>query len=72
VIRSGSQTVTFQHALLICGRIAGTWRTVRDASGIRLDVFPLRRLSRSERTGVAKAAARYARFLDAPVSVSIA
>jgi len=72
-IRSSSRgTVTFQHALVIAGQIAGTWRPVRNAAGVVVDVAPLRRLTGPERHAVAQTATRYGRFLDVPVSLSIA
>lgn len=64
--------VTFQHALVISGQVAGTWKTVRAANEITVEVVPLRRLTRPERTGVAEAVARYGRFLGSPVRLSIA
>ena len=39
--------VTFQHAVVIAGQIAGTWKTVRHAGDIVVDVVPLRRLTRT-------------------------
>jgi winged helix DNA-binding protein len=71
-IRSGSRgTVTFQHALVIAGQVAGTWKPGRKASGVVVDVIPLRPLTRPERRGLDETAARYGRFLDVPVSLSI-
>ena len=72
-IRSGSrQGAAFQHALVIAGQIAGTWKPVRNAAGVRVDVIPLRRLTGPERRALDQTAARYGRFLDVPVSLSIA
>jgi hypothetical protein len=70
-------SVTFRHALAIAGQVAGTWRTQRSgktprtASGCRIDVYPMRRLTSAERRAVAEAAERYARFLSVPVDVHI-
>ena len=64
--------VVFQHALVIDGQIAGTWRTRRTGDGVAVDVLPIRRLARSERSGIEKTAERYGRFLDTPIAVSIA
>jgi hypothetical protein len=64
--------VTFQHALVIAGQVAGTWKPVRSASGLVVDVIPMRRLTGPERRALAETAARYGRFLDVPVSLSIA
>jgi hypothetical protein len=64
--------VTFQHAVVIAGQVAGTWKTVRNAEEITVEVVPLRRLTRPERIALAEAAARYGGFLGGPVHLSIA
>ena len=66
-----SGPVTFQHALIVAGQVAGTWRTARTAHSQSVNVIPLRRLTEPERRGIAEAVARYQRFLDAPVTLSI-
>jgi hypothetical protein len=63
--------VTFQHALVIAGQVAGTWRTGRGDSGMSIEVIPLRKLTRTERGWLETAIERYSRFLGAPVSVSV-
>jgi len=63
---------TFQHALVIAGQIAGTWKAVRDASGVIVDVIPRRRLTGPERRALGETAACYGRFLDVPTSLSVA
>jgi hypothetical protein len=63
--------VTFQHALVIDGKVAGTWRTARNESGLAVNVIPLRRLTRAERRGITKTAERYERFLGVPVLLTI-
>jgi hypothetical protein len=67
---AGSRSVVFQHALIIDGEIAGTWRT-SGASGSQVDVHPLRRLSRSERAALDDALARYAQFLGTSIRVRV-
>jgi hypothetical protein len=57
---------------VIAGQLAGTWKAVRSAAGVRVDVIPLGRLTGPERRALAGTAARYGRFLDRPVSLSIA
>jgi hypothetical protein len=57
---------------VIAGQVAGTWKPVRSASGLVVDVIPMRRLTGPERRALAETAARYGRFLDVPVSLSIA
>ena len=64
-------SVTFQHAVAIDGAVAGTWRTVRGRRGVAVRVAALRRLTARERQGIEEAAARHARFLQVPVSVTI-
>lgn len=64
--------VNFQHAVVVAGQVAGTWKIVRNEGGLHVDVIPLRRLTGPERRALAKIAARYGRFLDVPVSLSIA
>ncbi len=69
-VSSAAQTVTFQHALVIDGRVAGTWRTGRHRSDVAVTM--LRPLSRAERRALGAAAERYGRFLGSPVSLSVA
>jgi hypothetical protein len=64
-------TVTFWHSLVIGGGVAGTWKTREGPKGLAVEVVPLRRLSGIERRAVAREAARYARFLGRPVSLSV-
>jgi hypothetical protein len=71
-LHAGARAVTFQHAVVIAGQIAGTWRTARNSHGLVVDVTPLRRLVATERRGLADAAAHYEAFLGVPVSLSIA
>lgn len=56
--------VTFQHALLIDGQVAGTWKIVRRAGDLLVDVIPRRRLTAPERRAVADVSQRCGRFLD--------
>ncbi len=62
-------SVTFQHALVIDGRVAGTWRMTRGARSVAIAVTPLRRLTPTEQRGVVAAAQRYERFLQIPVQL---
>lgn len=71
VLRSTGAPVTFQHALVVGGQVAGTWRTRDVSGGIEVAVFPARRLTATERTAVRGAVARYGRFLCVPVDVVI-
>jgi hypothetical protein len=72
VVKSGSRSVTFQHALVIGGQVAGTWRMTRTTGKIALDVVPLRKLTTLERGQVKTAADGYSRFVGMPVSASFA
>jgi hypothetical protein len=63
--------ITFQHALVIAGQVAGTWRTATNKTRTLVDIIPSRRLTRVERRAIAEAAGRYERFLGRSVSVSI-
>ncbi|HVQ16529.1 MAG TPA: winged helix DNA-binding domain-containing protein [Vicinamibacterales bacterium] len=73
VVKSRSrESVTFQHALVIAGQVAGTWRMAKSADRAAINVFPLRTLTKLERGQVKQAAERYSRFIGTPVSASIA
>ena len=63
--------VSFQHALVIAGQVAGTWRVTKPSGGVRIDAIPLRPLTGQERRAVAEAVHRYERFLGTPVTLSI-
>jgi hypothetical protein len=63
--------VTFQHALVIGGHIAGTWRVTRSARDLQVRVTPLRRLNPTERRAVSAAVERYEDFLKLPVTFAI-
>ena len=71
VSSASGATVTFQHAAVIAGQVAGTWRIVKTAKGVSIAVTPLRRLTERERREIASAAARYERFREVPVDLSI-
>lgn len=69
---SGSRgPMTYQNPLVIGGQVAGTWKPVRHGSGVVVEAIA-RTLSRPERRALVETTARYARFLDVPVSLSIA
>ena len=71
VSSTSSAPVTFQHAAVIAGQVAGTWRIVKAAKGVSIAVTPLRRLTERDRREIASAAARYERFREVPVDLSI-
>jgi hypothetical protein len=62
---------TFQHALVIAGQVAGTWRAARTAGGVLVEAATLRRLTRPERDALADAVGRYERFVSTPVTLEI-
>jgi hypothetical protein len=64
-VGAGAETsVTFQHAMIVDGRVAGTWRTTAGPSGAKPALFPTRRLSASQRRSLAGAVERYERFVE--------
>lgn len=69
---SPRDAVTFQHALVIEGQVAGTWRLARRPDSVQLQVVPVRPLTASETRALGPAVARYARFLGRPVHWSVA
>jgi hypothetical protein len=71
VIATGASAVTFRHALVIDGQVAGTWRVEADRSTTTVRVTPLRRLRRPEESAVEAAAARYGRFLGTSTTCAL-
>ena len=63
--------VTFQHAVVINGQVAGTWRIPRVNDSIEIDATLVRGLAARERQGVIDAAKRYGRFRRRPVEVRL-
>lgn len=64
-------TVTFRHALIVNGQVAGTWVVTKTRAALELVVTPARRLSRVEVRGVEAAAGRYGVFSGAEVRLGI-
>lgn len=62
-------SVTFRHALVIDGQIAGTWTLTRTPEPATVRITPLRPLTKRERELSARAAERYATFLRARLRV---
>jgi hypothetical protein len=72
VVATGSgRSATFQHTLVIDGQVAGTWRIARDPLAVSIEVVPLRPIAREAQRALARAVARYERFLGAPVEWSL-
>jgi hypothetical protein len=72
IAAASAPSVIFQHAVLLGGHVAGTWRPSRRSSGVTVDVTLLRPLKRGERQALESAADRYARFLGMLVELRIA
>lgn len=73
VVKSSPRgSVMFQHALVIGGQVAGTWRMTKAGDHLAITVFPLRSLAKLERGQINEAAERYSRFIGVPVPASIA
>jgi hypothetical protein len=68
---SSSESVTFQHALVVDGHVAGTWRITRSATGVAIRAVPLRRLDSTERRALTAAVQRYERFVELTVTCSV-
>ena len=65
---SGS-AVTFRHALVIDGQVAGTWNHMRSVEPPIVRITPARRLTSRERELVERVSRRYGSFLRTPVRV---
>jgi hypothetical protein len=68
---SANGPVRFQHAIVIDGQVAGTWRTTRTARAVLLQVCPLRSLTRIERRAVDEWIRRYERFVSQTVRTTV-
>jgi hypothetical protein len=68
----GPAGVTFRHALIIGGQVAGTWNVRSSRGGCAIQVTPMRRLSRPEQAGVQAAADRFGRFIGAGAALTFA
>jgi hypothetical protein len=71
IASSSIASVTFQHALVIAGQVAGTWRLTRSATGVAIRGVPLRRLTSTEHRALTAAVQRYQDFLGMGVTFSI-
>ena len=63
--------VTFQHAVIIDGQVAGTWRVPRADGSIAIDVTLVRGVSARGKQAVIEAAERYGRFRGLPADVRL-
>lgn len=71
IVADARGAITFRHALIIRGQVAGTWRTVDGPKGVMVHVYPLRPLRVIERRELAAAIRRYARFLARDVETVV-
>ncbi len=71
IASSSNGSVTFQHAFVIAGQVAGTWRVTRAPGGVQIRATPLRRLNSTERRALTAAVQRYEGFLELPIAFSI-
>jgi hypothetical protein len=63
--------VTFQHAVVINGQVAGTWRIPRVADSIAIDITLVRGLSARAEQAAIEAAKRYGRFRRMPFMIDL-
>jgi len=63
---SGS-SVTFRHALIVDGQVAGTWNVTRKHAAVAMTITPSRTLTRQERRATREAVSRYQRFLETDI-----
>ena len=61
----------FQHALVADGQVAGTWRVAPGQDRSLINVYPSRRLTASEVSGIERAVRRYGRFSGVPIALSL-
>jgi hypothetical protein len=71
IASSARTSVTFQHAFVIAGQVAGTWRLARSTKGVTIRAAALRRLNATERLALTAAVQRFAEFLGQRVMFSI-
>ena len=71
-VPSGRTSVTFQHAIVIAGHVAGTWRHAsRTSSAVGVSGALLRPITRRERVALNAAARRYEHFVGRPVTLTV-
>jgi hypothetical protein len=71
-VPSGRTAVTFQHAIVISGQVAGTWRHAsRTPQAVVLSGALLRPITKRERGALDEAARRYAHFVGRPVTLTV-
>jgi hypothetical protein len=63
--------VTFQHAVLLDGQVAGTWRVSRNRGRILVAATLFRPLAGRARRALTEAVERFRRFQDVPVELTV-
>ena len=58
--------VTFQHAVIVRGQVAGTWTVTRRSATVQVTLTLLRPVTRAESRALDSAAARYEGFMGVP------
>ena len=71
VIPPARTPVTFQHAIVIAGQVAGTWRTARGPRAHTVEAAFLRPLTPRERRALAETVSRYQDFQGVPVKFTV-
>ena len=60
----------FLSTVVVNGEVVGSWRRTQRAKKVQLGIEPLHRIPASAATAIARAAQRYAAFLEQPVELS--
>jgi hypothetical protein len=71
VLPASRWPVTFQHAIVIDGQVAGTWRWTSTARRTSIDAVLLGPARRTKKSAVADAVERFARFQGSPVHLTV-
>jgi hypothetical protein len=58
-------------ALVVDGRVEGTWRRTIEKGAVSIEVSPFRKLTDRDRAGVGAAADRYGEFVGLPARVAL-
>jgi hypothetical protein len=70
-VDSPGASVIFQHAVVIGGQVAGTWRVTRRMRGLTVHAALLRPLTPRDRRSLGEAVERYERFVEIPVDLVV-
>lgn len=58
------------HIIVVAGQVVGGWKRTLTKNAVRVELTPLKPLTKSEKQAIAVAAERYGRFLKLPVTLS--